>query len=99
MINKELNIANNEATRRDRFIRIVEKRVNRILDNLDSLGKCSNKSNYQYSDKDVKKIFGEIDKKIKEIKVLYQSSNGRKERFKLKDGWIVRFNNHSVKNP
>ena len=85
MTNKESNIANNDVIRRDRFVRIAEKRVNKVLDNLDSLGRCSNKSNYQYSDKDVKKIFGEIDKKIKEIKVLYQSSNGRKKRFELKD--------------
>ena len=68
--------------KRDRFIKIVERRVNTILNNLDSLGKCSNKRNYEYSEADVKKMFREIDKKSKEIKALF---NGREstKRFSL----------------
>lgn len=73
----------NKTTKRDRFIRIVEKRVNMILGNLDNLGKCSNKRNYQYSEKDVKKIFSEIDKKVKEIKNKFQDHTNSKSTFKL----------------
>lgn len=72
-----------KETRRERFIRIVERRVNQLIKNLDSLGKCSNKKNYEYNEKDVKKIFGEIEKKTREIKALYSGKTKGDEGFKL----------------
>lgn len=72
----------NKETNRDRFIRIVERRVNIILNNFDSLGKCSNKKNYEYTDKDVKKIFSEIDKKCREVKAMFGGQRNTKV-FKL----------------
>jgi hypothetical protein len=72
-----------KETKRDRFIRIVERRVNNLLNDFESLGKCSNKKNYEYNDDDVKKIFGEIEKKMKEIKLLYKNSEKRRNSFKL----------------
>jgi CRISPR/Cas system CSM-associated protein Csm2 small subunit len=74
---------NNSETKRDRFVRIAERRVNKILDGLDSLGKCANRKNYQYTDTDVRKIFGEIENKVKEIKILYKTSRNSKNRFRL----------------
>ena len=75
----------NSQERRERFIRIAERRVNRILDNFDSLGKCANKKNYEYNDEDVRSVFQAIEKKIKVIKALYQNSNKEKKSFTLKD--------------
>ena len=66
---------NNKEIRRDRFVRIVERRVNNILDSFDSLGKCANRRNYEYSDEDVERIFGAIQKKMKETKSLYRNLN------------------------
>lgn len=77
------NLNKNTETRRERFKRIAERRVNTILDNLDSLGKCSNKKYYEYTDKDVRKIFNELNNKIKEIKSLYKNKNNKKIRFEL----------------
>src|SRR4030042_6206823 len=57
----------NSYSRRDRFVRIAERRVNKILDSLDNLGKCANRSNYEYSEEEVRKIFREIERKVKEI--------------------------------
>ncbi len=75
---------NNETdTKRERFIRVAEKRVNNILDNLDMLGKCANKRNYGYSDQDVKKIFKEIDKKIREVKFLFEGIEENRKKFKI----------------
>jgi hypothetical protein len=69
--------------KRERFIRIAETRVNKILDDFDSLAKCANTKNYQYTPEDVRKIFGEIDKKLKEIKMVYQASDIKKKRFRI----------------
>ena len=68
-----------KESNRDRFVRIVERRVNQILQDLDSLGKCSNKRSYEYYDKDVKKIFGEIDKKTREVKALFTETQNSKK--------------------
>jgi len=77
------NKQNNKDIKRDRFVRIVEKRVNSILNNFDSLGKCSNKKNYDYSDRDIRVIFSEIDKKSKEIKSLFSEKTNKGKVFKL----------------
>jgi hypothetical protein len=68
---------------RERFVRIAENRVNRILDALDSLGNCSNRRNYDYTETDVKKIFTEIEKKVKETRSMFQETAEEKKRFTL----------------
>jgi len=68
---------------RERFLRIAEGRVNRILDALDSLGNCSNKRNYDYSDTDVKKIFSAIESKVEETRLMFQGTSENKKRFTL----------------
>ena len=59
-------------------MRIVERRVNVILNDLESLGKCSNKRNYEYTENDVKRIFSEIDKKCKEVKAMFSGKTNNK---------------------
>lgn len=70
---------------RDSFVRLAEKRTTRVLDGLDSLANLSNKSNYAFSEEDVKKIFDAISSKVKSTEkrfsVALQSSN--KNKFKL----------------
>jgi hypothetical protein len=75
--------AQRKKANRERFIRIAENRVNRILDAMDSLGNCSNRRNYDYSDTDVKKIFSEIEKKAKETRSRFQATAEEKKRFTL----------------
>ena len=50
-----------EKEKMDRFKRVAENRTNKIIDQIRLLGNCANKSNYEYSDEDVKKIFSAID--------------------------------------
>lgn len=76
-------MAEQKESKRDRFVRIIERRVNVIINNLDSLGKCANKKNYEYTEKDIKKIFNEIDKKTREIKAIYAGKSSAKKGFKL----------------
>jgi hypothetical protein len=71
-------------SKRDRFVRVVEKRVNNILQNLDSLGNCSNTRNYEYSQDDVRKIFQEVDKKLRETKLKFDDTTSGKQKFRLK---------------
>ena len=73
----------NSRIKHQRFIRIAERRVNKMLDNLENLGKCSNRQNYEYTEGEVRKIFREIDNKVKETKILFQGYNRKKKRFVL----------------
>ena len=52
-------------TKRERFVRIVEARTNKIIDMLRLLGNCSNKANYDYTDADVQKVFNALEKELK----------------------------------
>ena len=69
--------------KRNRFKKIAESRVNKILANLDSLGKCSNTRNYEYTDVEVRRIFREIERKVKEVKIQFQGKAGNQQRFRL----------------
>ncbi|MHA2403170.1 MAG: hypothetical protein ACXADH_09300 [Candidatus Kariarchaeaceae archaeon] len=83
MSRSEVSNTTMSTTRRDRFVRIAERRVNKILENLNNLGKCSNKRNYVYSENDIIKIFREIERKVKETRLLFQGNNNGQARFKL----------------
>ena len=49
--------------KRQRFEKVAEKRVNKVLHYLELLSNCSNTYNYEYSKEDVEKIFKAITKK------------------------------------
>lgn len=68
-------------TRFDRFKRLATRRTNAALDKLRLLGNLSNKSNYDYSDEDIRKIFSAIETQIREIKSKF--TKGKKNDFRL----------------
>lgn len=70
-----------EENRHERFKRIAAKRTNEILEKIRILGNCSNKSSYEYTEEEVNKIFGELDKQLRLTKARF--SAGKRERFKL----------------
>ena len=39
--------------KRERFVRVAESRTNKIIEMIRLLGNCSNKSNYEYDEKDI----------------------------------------------
>ena len=71
-------------TKKEKFIRLAEQRVNQILEQLRKLGNLSNKRNYEYDDSDIKKIFSELNKELKKAKGQF-ANNGieTSKRFKL----------------
>ncbi|MDE6727559.1 MAG: hypothetical protein K2J80_06420 [Oscillospiraceae bacterium] len=72
-------------SKRDRFIRIAEARTNKILDMLKLLGNCASKSNYDYLEEDVKKIFAVIERELKNTKNKFLGSDEQREgRFTLR---------------
>jgi len=85
-VEEQMNDTNNPAgseTNRDRFVRVAERRVNRILDDIDSLSNCSNRKNYDYGRDDVQKIFSEIERKIRETRQLFELEVRERTKFTL----------------
>lgn len=71
-------------TKRERFVRLAEARTNKILDMMKLLGNCSSKSNYEYTEEDVKKIFGAIERELKNTRAKFSGNDIQKEdRFTL----------------
>lgn len=65
--------------KQERFKRIAENRTNKIIDNIRLLGNCSNRSNYSYTDEEIKKIFAAIESELKEAKLKFQSKSKTKK--------------------
>lgn len=59
------------SKRRERFEKVASNRVQKIIDYLNLLGNCANKNNYEYTEKDVELMFREINRMLKETKILY----------------------------
>lgn len=71
--------------KRDKFVELAERRVNKALKQLDLIGNLANKSNYQYDESDYKKIFKVIDEQVKSMKRKFiDADNNDRTKFKLK---------------
>jgi hypothetical protein len=63
---------------RDKFVALAERRVSNALKDIKLIGNLSNKSNYKYDDRDVKKITSTLTKALSDMKTKFES-NGASE--------------------
>lgn len=77
------DIMANSETNRERFVRIAESRTQKIIDMIELLGNCSNPYNYEYTQKDVEKMYGAIESALKESKARYSESKKKDKKFKF----------------
>ena len=70
-------------SKREKFVRLAEKRTNKIIDMMRLMGNLSNKGNYEYTEEDVKKIFNALEKEMKTVKEEFINSQNEDSRFKL----------------
>ncbi len=68
--------------KRDRFKKLATNRTNAVLHRLKVLSNCSNRQLYEYDEKEIDKIFSEIEKKVKEVKSKFHFTK-RNEKFRL----------------
>ena len=59
---------------RENFVRLAEARTNKVLKDLDLLGNLSNRSNYSFTEEDVKAIFRVLSKKVQETEMRFRAS-------------------------
>lgn len=66
-------------TPEEKFRRIVEGRVNHILDHVRILGNLSNRANYSYTDEQIARIFEVIDAEVNQTKALFRPRRKKTE--------------------
>jgi hypothetical protein len=74
----------NQNIKRERFENVASRRVQKVLDNLDSLSICANKNNYEYTSADVNKMLKAIKNKVKNLELSFtNNSKSTKETFEF----------------
>jgi len=69
---------------RSKFVELAEKRVRRALKDLKLIGNLSNRSNYSYTDEDIKKITRSLQNAVTEVKARFERKGEEEEiEFKL----------------
>ena len=67
---------NKKSLRRERFENVAARRTQKILDLFDILGNCSNKSNYEYTEEDIKKIINTLQAELTALKAQFRTKSG-----------------------
>ena len=73
----------NEDKKRQRFINLASHRTNEVIKRIKILGNCANKSTYEYSDEDIKKIFTVIDSQLRDTKAKFRGEQQKEKKFQL----------------
>lgn len=71
------------STKRDNFIRLAEGRVTRAIDSIRVIGNLSNRSNYEYTEEDTKRIIDALQREVNELKLQFKPKVSTKKGFKL----------------
>lgn len=70
--------------RRKKFVELAEKRVTKAIHAIQLIGNLSNRSNYEYTDADAKKILKALDDEVKALRGRFAKGSGPSEpQFKL----------------
>jgi ABC-type Fe3+-hydroxamate transport system substrate-binding protein len=73
-----------ERDKHGKFIELATKRVNKALDQIRLVGNLANRTIYEYSDDEAKRILRALQKEVDTVKSKFGDSNGAGEhRFSL----------------
>lgn len=72
--------------KRAKFVELAEKRVNRALKDLRLISNLANRSNYEYTDADVRKIIKVLQAEVNAVKARFvDNGSGAGSAFTLRD--------------
>ena len=71
------------SEKRDNFIRLAEGRVTRAIDSIRVIGNLSNRSNYEYTEEDSRKIIDALQAEIAALKIQFKPRQASRGNFKL----------------
>lgn len=65
--------------KRGKFVELAEARVNRAIKDIQLIGNLSNRSAYDYTDEDIRKIFRALQKELDAAKARFGGESSNKE--------------------
>lgn len=74
-----------KESKADRFVRLAEARVNKLIKMIRLLGNCSMKCNYEFTENQVNQIFSTLYDELYKARTKYSLSVREKKRFTLSD--------------
>ena len=80
--NEEMD--NPNETKNEKFIRIAEGRVTKLLSWIRKLDNLSNRGNYEYTDEQVEQMFSAIEDELSEVKSHFLKSGKEEKKFKFR---------------
>lgn len=70
--------------KRDKFVRIAEARVSRAIKSIQVIGNLGNRSNYDYTEDDVRAIINALQAEVNELKAKFRpGKSGPTPEFRL----------------
>jgi hypothetical protein len=85
-MNEDKSSAISSGVKRERFLRVAERRTTNVLSRLRVLGNCANKHAYEYDEEDVRQIFDAIDREMKIVRAKFETSGKPKFSFRDEQG-------------
>ena len=77
-------VGNMMRDKRGKFVELAESRVNRAIKDMRLIGNLSNRSAYEYTEEDIRKIFRTLQKELDAAKGRFGGEqDGREEGFRL----------------
>ena len=72
--------------KRKKFVELTSSRVTRAIKDMRLIGNLSNRSNYEYTDEDVKRVIRALQKEIEVLRSRFSTGGGASDvEFKLDD--------------
>lgn len=75
---------NQNETRNEKFLRLAEVRVNKLVDMIHKIDKLSKKNNYEFTEEQARQIFDFIQNELDEVKGHFLNSGKAERKFKFK---------------
>ncbi|MBP5444818.1 MAG: hypothetical protein J6Y28_01475 [Acholeplasmatales bacterium] len=72
-----------EETKREKFVRLAESRMNNALKQIELLSNLSNTRAYEYSKEDVDKIIKALKNAVSDLEKTYAASTNKSKKFTL----------------
>lgn len=66
-----------DAVKNTRFKRVGARRVQKVLDALDHLARCSDSRSYEYEDEDIRKMMEALKAKLEETEAAFTKKAGK----------------------
>lgn len=81
---KTKKVQDNES-KADKFVRLGEYRVNKVIDAIGRLENLFNRTNYEYTQEQVEVMFSIMEKRLLEVKGRFAQKRKKKIRFRLEE--------------